>query len=172
PPRARLSGTTHHQRDRAYRQSAAGKPIRAVGQRGQRQVCAPVAEHPRRSPPLSTGVRRDGRYATRIAPAAVSHGGGRARIPPGSGGHPEPRRPLHRKDPVSGRGRTAVKELRMRRGEPLHLPSSGRDLLLRSGKRALKLTNLDKLFFPEAGVTKRDLLQYYADVAPALVPHL
>src|SRR5690606_2042606 len=127
---------------------------------------------PRRSPPLSTGVRRDGRYATRIAPAAVSHGGGRARIPPGSGGHPEPRRPLHRKDPVSGRGRTAVKELRMRRGEPLHLPSSGRDLLLRSGKRALKLTNLDKLFFPEAGVTKRDLLQYYADVAPALVPHL
>lgn len=60
----------------------------------------------------------------------------------------------------------------MRRGEPLHLPSSGRDLLLRSGKRALKLTNLDKLFFPEAGVTKRDLLQYYADVAPALVPHL
>ena len=28
------------------------------------------------------------------------------------------------------------------------------------------------MFWPEAGFTKRDLLQYYADVAPALLPHL
>jgi len=34
------------------------------------------------------------------------------------------------------------------------------------------LTNLDKVFWPEAGYTKRALLQYYADVAPALLPHL
>jgi bifunctional non-homologous end joining protein LigD len=38
--------------------------------------------------------------------------------------------------------------------------------------RSVQLTNLDKLFFPEAGITKRDLLQYYADVAPLLVPYL
>jgi bifunctional non-homologous end joining protein LigD len=38
--------------------------------------------------------------------------------------------------------------------------------------RAVALTNLDKVFFPERGFTKRDLLQYYADVAPLLVPHL
>jgi bifunctional non-homologous end joining protein LigD len=38
--------------------------------------------------------------------------------------------------------------------------------------RSVKLTNLDKVFFPAAGLTKRDLLQYYADVAPLLVPYL
>ena len=38
--------------------------------------------------------------------------------------------------------------------------------------RSVQLTNLDKVFFPEAGITKRDLLQYYADVAPLLVPYL
>lgn len=38
--------------------------------------------------------------------------------------------------------------------------------------RSVQLTNLDKTFFPEAGITKRDLLQYYADVAPLLVPYL
>jgi len=36
----------------------------------------------------------------------------------------------------------------------------------------VRLTNLDKVFFPEIGGTKRDLLQYYAAVAPALLPHL
>jgi bifunctional non-homologous end joining protein LigD len=38
--------------------------------------------------------------------------------------------------------------------------------------RSVQLTNLDKVFFAEAGITKRDLLQYYADVAPLLVPYL
>ena len=38
--------------------------------------------------------------------------------------------------------------------------------------RAVHLTNLDKVFFPERGFTKRDLLQYYADVAALIVPYL
>src|SRR5256885_6334215 len=38
--------------------------------------------------------------------------------------------------------------------------------------REVKLTNLKKLFWPELKITKRDLLQYYADVAPVLLPHL
>jgi bifunctional non-homologous end joining protein LigD len=38
--------------------------------------------------------------------------------------------------------------------------------------RSVQLTNLDKMFFPERGFTKRDLLQYYADVAPLVVPYL
>jgi bifunctional non-homologous end joining protein LigD len=36
----------------------------------------------------------------------------------------------------------------------------------------VRLTNLRKLFWPELGITKRDLLQYYVDVSPALLPHL
>src|ERR1051325_4789738 len=36
----------------------------------------------------------------------------------------------------------------------------------------VKLTNLDKLFWSEEGITKRDLLQHYADVADVLLPHL
>ena len=43
---------------------------------------------------------------------------------------------------------------------------------IRKGKRVLKLSNLDKVFFPESGLTKGDLLAYYRDVAPVLVPHL
>jgi bifunctional non-homologous end joining protein LigD len=43
---------------------------------------------------------------------------------------------------------------------------------IRRGKRVLKLSNLDKVFFPESGLTKGDLLAYYRDIAPALVPHL
>jgi bifunctional non-homologous end joining protein LigD len=43
---------------------------------------------------------------------------------------------------------------------------------IRKGKRALKLSNLDKVFWPEEGITKGDLIAYYRDVAPVLVPHL
>jgi bifunctional non-homologous end joining protein LigD len=43
---------------------------------------------------------------------------------------------------------------------------------LRRGGRVLKLSNLDKPFWPEEGITKGDLLAYYRDVAPVLVPHL
>jgi bifunctional non-homologous end joining protein LigD len=40
------------------------------------------------------------------------------------------------------------------------------------GTRELKLSNLDKVFFPVEGITKGDLLEYYRAVAPVLVPHL
>jgi bifunctional non-homologous end joining protein LigD len=43
---------------------------------------------------------------------------------------------------------------------------------IRRGKRVLRLSNLDKVFFPEDGITKGDLLLYYREIAPVLVPHL
>jgi bifunctional non-homologous end joining protein LigD len=43
---------------------------------------------------------------------------------------------------------------------------------VRKGKRVLKLSNLDKPFWPEEGITKGDLLSYYRRVAPAVLPHL
>jgi bifunctional non-homologous end joining protein LigD len=44
--------------------------------------------------------------------------------------------------------------------------------VIRRGKRELRLSNLDKPFWPEEGITKGDLLAYYHAVAPVLVPHL
>ncbi len=44
--------------------------------------------------------------------------------------------------------------------------------VIRKGKRELRLSNLDKPFWPDEGITKGDLLEYYRAVAPVLVPHL
>src|SRR5688572_15671586 len=52
------------------------------------------------------------------------------------------------------------------------IPTNESDVELTVGGKRVKLTNLGKLFWRDAGITKRDLLQYYADVAPALLPHL
>jgi bifunctional non-homologous end joining protein LigD len=52
------------------------------------------------------------------------------------------------------------------------LPPDCNEMELTIGQRKLRLTNLNKPFWPELGVTKRDLLQYYIDMAPHVVPHL
>jgi bifunctional non-homologous end joining protein LigD len=39
-------------------------------------------------------------------------------------------------------------------------------------RQRLKFTNLNKVFYPKEGYTKRDLINYYHAVAPLLVPHL
>jgi bifunctional non-homologous end joining protein LigD len=38
--------------------------------------------------------------------------------------------------------------------------------------KELKLSNLDKVLYPKTGFTKGEMVDYYAKVAPALVPHL
>jgi bifunctional non-homologous end joining protein LigD len=40
------------------------------------------------------------------------------------------------------------------------------------GKRTLTFSNLGKPFWPEEGITKGDLLAFYRDIAPVVVPHL
>lgn len=42
----------------------------------------------------------------------------------------------------------------------------------RAGDKELKLSNLDKVYFPEAGFTKGDLLTYYFNISPVMLPHL
>ena len=54
----------------------------------------------------------------------------------------------------------------------LVLPKDKIGLDLEVDGRVVKLTNLGKMFWPDLGITKRHLLQYYADVAPYLLPHL
>jgi bifunctional non-homologous end joining protein LigD len=41
-----------------------------------------------------------------------------------------------------------------------------------AGGKTVHLTHLQKVFWPELGITKGGLLQYYIDVAPVLLPHL
>ena len=48
----------------------------------------------------------------------------------------------------------------------------GGDLAVSTEGRRLKLSNWDKVLFPETGFTKGDLIAYYARVAPAVLPHL
>lgn len=43
---------------------------------------------------------------------------------------------------------------------------------VKCGKKKVTLTNLTKIFWPELKKTKRDLLLYYATIAPVLLPHL
>ena len=54
----------------------------------------------------------------------------------------------------------------------LTLPKDKGDIEVSLAGKKLRLTNLSKLFWPSLGVTKGDLLQYYADLAPYLLPHL
>jgi len=51
------------------------------------------------------------------------------------------------------------------------IPVTG-DAKLVVDKREVRLTNLNKPFWPERGITKGMLIQYYADVAPVLLPHV
>ena len=78
--------------------------------------------------------------------------------------HPAKRRSPPR-PPGEGRGEGKT-------GAALSLPRDAEEIELRLGDRAVRLTNLKKLFWPEPKITKRDLLQYYADVSEALLPHV
>ena len=40
------------------------------------------------------------------------------------------------------------------------------------GGRTLKFTNLNKVYYPDEGYTKRDVLNYYAGIADLILPHL
>ena len=40
------------------------------------------------------------------------------------------------------------------------------------GGYEIEVGNLQRMMFPELGLTKGDILQYYVDIAPVLVPHL
>jgi bifunctional non-homologous end joining protein LigD len=40
------------------------------------------------------------------------------------------------------------------------------------GDRQLSLSNLDKVLYPASGTTKAEIIEYYAAIAPAMLPHL
>jgi len=52
------------------------------------------------------------------------------------------------------------------------LPASAKEATLTLDGRSLKFTNIKKLYYPDDGVTKRDVLNYYDAVADLILPHL
>src|SRR5712671_5259479 len=55
---------------------------------------------------------------------------------------------------------------------PVSIPNNVPDAEVTVDGATVKLTNLQKIFWPKLRLTKRDLLQYYADVSSWLLPHL
>ena len=52
------------------------------------------------------------------------------------------------------------------------IPRDASEVTIKVEGRDVKLTNLQKLFWPELGLTKGDLLRYYHTISPWLLPHL
>jgi bifunctional non-homologous end joining protein LigD len=55
---------------------------------------------------------------------------------------------------------------------PIPVVGKGERFIPQGVDRPLTLSNIDKVFFPDHGYTKGDLIQYYASVAPLLLSHL
>jgi bifunctional non-homologous end joining protein LigD len=73
---------------------------------------------------------------------------------------------VHREDPVDGAevcSKSSNREVGRTPGDFKEHPGSG---------PRVKFSNLDKVFFPDEGITKGDLIEYYRAVAPVLLPHL
>jgi len=52
------------------------------------------------------------------------------------------------------------------------MAASGADVTVQIGSRTLKLSNLDKVLYPDVGLTKAGVVDYYARIAPTMLPHL
>ena len=55
---------------------------------------------------------------------------------------------------------------------PVPLEPRGPVHVVRDGSREVRVTNLDKVLFPDDGLTKGDLIAWYYNVAPMLLPFL
>src|ERR1700735_1404237 len=84
-----------------------------------------------------------------------------------------------RKKPLRAAARTPLRLQVMTRNTArtskpasVEIPRDVDNATLQFGERSVTLTNLRKPFWPELGITKGDLLRYYADVAPLLVPYM
>src|SRR5437867_4274093 len=54
----------------------------------------------------------------------------------------------------------------------LRIPRDRDNVVLTIGGKEVRLTNLRKIFWPDVGLAKGDLLQYYAAVSRVLLPHI
>lgn len=54
----------------------------------------------------------------------------------------------------------------------LPVARQGDHWIARAGEREVRLSNLTKVYWPQEGFTKGDLLTYYFNVSPTMLPHL
>ncbi len=100
-----------------------------------------------------------------------------------SGSEPEPVETMDR-SVASGRTMAEIASERESRVDPagrfeqngiapeLEPPGEGKPKNSEASRSSVALSNPDRVFYPEIGVTKRALAQYYADVADWIMPHL
>ena len=57
---------------------------------------------------------------------------------------------------------------------PIDLPATrrGQHWYARAGSKELRLSNLDKVFWPDEGYTKGDLVSYYFNISPVMLAHV
>src|SRR4030095_13809656 len=67
--------------------------------------------------------------------------------------------------------RSTVRSRKQYSPRSLRIPDEN-ELELTIADRTVKLTNLRKLFWQKPGITKGDLIRYYASMAHVLLPHL
>ncbi|WP_290790797.1 DNA ligase D [Flavihumibacter sp. UBA7668] len=66
----------------------------------------------------------------------------------------------------------AKKVIQEKEQQPALLNASEKTQVIKINRHELKFTNLDKLFWKEEKITKRDLLNYYHQVAPYILPYI
>ncbi len=52
------------------------------------------------------------------------------------------------------------------------IPEGVKEITVQVGAQSLRFTNLNKVFYPKDGYSKRDILNYYDEVAEYLLPHI
>jgi bifunctional non-homologous end joining protein LigD len=73
---------------------------------------------------------------------------------------------------VTAKKKSAARESARAKSVGVVIPTGVRDAVVRANSHDVSLTNLEKLFWPKLGISKGDLLRYYASIAPVLLPHL
>jgi bifunctional non-homologous end joining protein LigD len=77
-------------------------------------------------------------------------------------------------DPLKDRPRSVLtgRTLEEIAGGKGYLPEQPGKLTVNIGGRTLTLTNLDKVFYPQASFSKADVLDYYIGISPYILPHV
>lgn len=63
-------------------------------------------------------------------------------------------------------------QIKSEKMEVLKESKTQNDFDLKVGKKVLHFTNQNKIYFPESGITKSEIIQYYNEVAPLILPYL